>query len=165
MAAPVKIVDRDHGYKRTLNALGPLGRVTLGVMGEKGDAQHKGSEITVAEVGLIHELGLGVPERSWLRAWIDENRQVILADSRDAIQQVIFGKLTKEKALDVLGVKWSASIKARITAGQIEPPLADSTKERKGSSVPLIDTAQFLSAITYAASTDPASLAELILSK
>jgi hypothetical protein len=159
---PFKVVDTDKGYRRTLAALGPLGRVTLGVQGDKGQAFHQGSDATVADIAYYHELGLGVPERSWLRAWIDENQAMILEDSRDAMKQVILGKLTRQRALGVLGVKWSAAIKQRIRDGQVQPALDQTTIDRKGSSTPLLDTAQLLSAITYLAETEPSLVAQLL---
>lgn len=149
---PVKITDTDKGYKRALAALGPIGGVVLGVQGQKASAPHgPGEPISVGELAAIHELGLGVPERSWLRAWLDENSRMILDDSKAAIQQVILGKLTKERALNILGLKWVGAIQQRIADGQVTPALAKSTVDRKGSSVPLIDTGVLRASITHIA--------------
>ncbi|MCK4717652.1 MAG: hypothetical protein KAT70_03195 [Thermoplasmata archaeon] len=148
---------RDSGGGRTKALLKRLSRhstVLVGVQGKKAEATHKDSEdsegepLTVGEIASIHEFGLGVPERSWLRAWIEENRSMIQSDLRRAMQRVIEGKLTKEQAASILGVKYVGEIQKRIAQG-IEPPNHPDTVKRKGSSKPLIDTGQLRSAITW----------------
>jgi hypothetical protein len=148
---PVRITDKDHGYRRALAALGPLGGLNIGVQGSRASAPHVGSQVSVGELAAIHELGLGVPERSWLRAWFDENQRMVLDDCSAAMQQVILGKLTRDQALNVLGLKWVGAIQQRIADGQITPALAKETIARKGSSVPLIDTGVLRAAITHIA--------------
>lgn len=149
---PVRLTDVDKGYKRALAALGPLGGLSLGVQGAKASSPHgPGEPISIGELAAIHELGLGVPERSWLRSWIDENQRMIMDDCRRAMQQVILGKLTKEQALNVLGLKWVGAIQQRIADGQVTPALAKETVDRKGSSVPLIDTGVLRASITHLA--------------
>lgn len=148
LVAGSSIVDRDRGYSRTLAALGPLGSIKLGVQGQKASEQHEGMPITVGAIAEIHELGLGVPERSWLRAWCDAKQDMVLQDSMDALKQVILGKLTRERALAVLCLKWQGDIQQWIAEGNVTPELAQSTIDRKGSSVPLIHTGQLRSAIT-----------------
>ena len=38
-----------------------------------------------------------MPERSWLRGWMDENKEQIENDLRAAARQVLLGRLTKEQ--------------------------------------------------------------------
>jgi hypothetical protein len=159
---PLRITDTDRGYKRALAALGPLGGVTLGVQGAKASAPHAGSTVSIGELAAIHELGLGVPERSWLRAWIDENQQMLLEDSKAAMQQVILGKLTKERALNVLGLKWVGAIQQRIADGAVTPALTPATVARKGSSVPLIDTGVLRASITHIAKVSTSLVGQLL---
>lgn len=149
---------RDSGGGRTKALLKRLSRqatVLVGVQGKKAEATHKGAPedsdgepLTVGEIASVHEFGLGVPERSWLRGWIDENRSMIQADLRRGMQRVIEGKLTKEQVASILGVKYVGEIQKRIAQG-IEPPNHPDTVKRKGSSKPLIDTGQLRSAITW----------------
>jgi hypothetical protein len=122
--------------------------VLVGVQGKEAQEGHQGGKETVGEIASRHELGLGVPERSWLRDWVDENRGVIRTDLRNAMTQVLRGRLTKDQAMEILGVKYVGLIQTRIANG-IEPPNAPSTIARKGSSTPLIDTGQLRSAVTY----------------
>ena len=73
---------------------------------------------------------------------------VLLEDIKAGFVRVIKRELTPEQLADLLGQKYVGQIQARISAG-IPPPLAESTIARKGSSVPLIDTGQLRSAVTY----------------
>lgn len=140
----VKVKDR--GAKRVLREIGNASHkaVKVGVLG--GDS-YDDTGITVAEVAEIHELGLGVPQRSWLRQWIDENKAAIVKVSTRLQSQVIAGKITQDQALALLGDWAVGSIKARIQGG-VAPPNAPSTIARKGSSKPLINFGQFISSIT-----------------
>lgn len=147
MANSVRDIDR--GYKKfRRNLSGPGATALVGVQGQKADDSHTDSEMSVGEIASIHELGLGVPERSWLRAWVDENETQIQDDLRAAMRQVILGKFTKDQAISILAIKYVGEMQARIAAG-IEPPNAPSTIARKESSTPLIDTGQLRSAITW----------------
>lgn len=141
--------------------LAQLGAVTLGVQGREASATHtpdpkaqpKGPQPrqsiqTIGEIAERHELGLGVPERSWLRAWVDAHEGMIRADAGKAMRRVLEGKLTREQALEILALKWQGAIQQWIADGRVQPPLSQVTIDRKGSSVPLIDTGQLRSAIT-----------------
>lgn len=146
----VTIVDRDMGMKQLMKELDQksTSAVYVGIQGKEADAREEGGELTVGEVASQHEFGLGVPERSWLRGWFDENIDRIHEDLRKVTQKILKLELTKEQALQLLGVKYVAEIQKRIVAG-IEPPNAPSTIKAKGSSTPLIDTGQLKSAITF----------------
>lgn len=149
--------DSDPRFEKVRGALGSAFTVLVGVQGEKATELHTAEPsaegvppepVTVAEIANKHEFGLGVEERSWLRAWVDENQPMIRNDLRRAAMRIIEGKLTIQQAADLLGTKYVASIQIRISNG-IAPANAPATIERKGSSTPLIDTGQFRSAITY----------------
>lgn len=143
---------RDRGARRVVRELGrPSGpQLTVGVFGDKGSAQHRGSAqgITVAEIAEIHEFGLGVPERSWLRDWIDQNKQQIEARISTESRAMITKKRTREQVLARIGVWIQGEIQQRIADG-IPPPNAPSTIARKGSSKPLIDKGQLRQSITH----------------
>jgi hypothetical protein len=146
------VIDRDRGARAVVRRLGAAkGKLELsvGIQGRQATEAHKQTEgLTVAALGAIHEFGLGVPERSWLRAWFDENQGEIAEDLRKAGRGILLGRFTRERILEILGLKYAGQIQARI-ASNIPPALAPSTVARKGSSVALIDTGQLRSAITY----------------
>lgn len=140
---------RDNGANALLRAAQGLSKgpaVDVGILGQDGEAEES-EGVTVAMVAAWAEYGLGQPERSWLRAWIDgakvEIDRVLAAETR----AVLTGKRTQAQALARVGVWAVGQIQARIAAG-IDPPNAESTIARKGSSTPLIDTNQFRSSIT-----------------
>ena len=126
--------------------------VDVGVIGERAAAPKEGHEgttqpITVAMVAEWAELGLGQPRRSWLRDWVVEHETEIQERIRIESRKVIAGTQPLDVGLARIGVWMVGSIQARIAAG-IEPPNAQSTIDRKGSSKPLIDTGQLRSSIT-----------------
>lgn len=147
VAGKTMIEDVDHGFdallKRVLDAEAVL---TVGVHEAEGAAEHDGG-VTLAEIASFHEYGLGVPRRSFIADWEDENRDRHKAQLRAMAKAVIDGKLPSvENALERLGLLYVGEIQRRIAQG-IAPELAESTVKKKGSSVPLIDTGQLRSAI------------------
>lgn len=171
-SASVKIVDRKAYASSVREVFGDrAASVRVGVLAERGAMPHEagaGSKIskvpTVVEIAAIHEFGLGVPERSFVRAYIDENegriRQMLLALMRGAIERALTqgraGKIddtARRGVLSKLGMKMVGEIQQRISRG-IAPALAESTIARKGSSTPLIDTGQLRSSITFAIDID-----------
>lgn len=125
-------------------------RIKVGILGDRASEKHEGGAATIADIAEIHELGLGVPERSFLRAWVEANEGQIENDMRAATRQILRGKLLPEQAAKILGVKFAAGVQAFISSGKVTPALAEATVKAKGSSVPLLDTGALRSAITYA---------------
>ena len=146
----VKIVDKDKGYKALVKRVYGMGKptVSVGILEAEGAQEAAGSNITIAELAAIHEFGLGVPERSFLRAWFDQNEDRARSFVTELLKAVVKGKYSKEQALELLGTKLQAEIQARISAG-IDPANAPSTIARKGSATPLIDTGQLRSSMSY----------------
>jgi len=152
----IKTIDR--GYDDFIKRLTNRPRaVTVGVHAQEGAAAKEGDDggITVAEVAAIHEFGLGsVPQRSWLRDFVDENadklRKMLAASMREAAA----GKLTHEEAMNRFGLAVVGMIKKRIVAG-IEPELKPATKAAKEritggpKDTPLILYGQLLSSIVH----------------
>ena len=146
------VSDKDNGYRRLMRraTAGKSPTVKVGVFGELASAVHEGkSVITIGELAEMFEFGTGgQEERSWLRAYVDENNARIVKMIARLGEQVIKGTITEAQAMDLLGLKIVGEIQQRISAG-IAPPNADSTIRRKGSSVPLIDHGQFRGSITH----------------
>ena len=154
---------RDKGAKRLLSQMRRLKKdLQVGVIGSKAAKPHgakaakrpKGEEpesetapaptITTADIALWHELGLGVPQRSWLRAWFDGNTRKLIRKAQESFKK----KGVNAKGLNLLGLWIVGEIQQRIADG-IRPSNAESTIARKGSSKPLIDTGQFRTSITH----------------
>lgn len=147
----LRIIDR--GYKALIGAFTGKRRteVTIGIHAADGKAPHTGSKFgeTVLDIATAHEFGLGVPQRSFLRAWFDENRQQINEAIKRMALSVLKGKRTRKQAIELLAQSFVGQIQKRIAAG-IPPPNSPATIAAKGSSKPLIDTGQLRTSITYA---------------
>jgi hypothetical protein len=165
----VKVTDR--GLRASVRAVfgARNSSVKVGIFGDKGDqdvetADGSPSTISVAELAAIHEFGLGVPERPFLRTYFDSNigriQRSLLNLMSTAIQKAISsGRPIEDKdrkrILDRIGLLMQSEIQAKLAKGDLElTPLAQATIDRKGSSTPLIDTGQLRSAITYESSLD-----------
>jgi hypothetical protein len=128
--------------------------VAVGILAGKGDAaKNQDPELTVLYVAGIHEFGAPsakppIPERSIVRAWVDENEQKIRDLQRALAQKCLRAELTPMQAMNQLGAFCAGGIQQRISQG-IPPPNATSTIERKGSSTPVIDTGQVRSSVTW----------------
>lgn len=153
----VQVTDTDRGLNSRVAALRDFERyeVVVGVLADKGGdrAAGDGSDLTVLDIAIIHEFGAPdaaypIPERSFCRAYVDENREQIRAWLRALVARVFAGAITVRQAFEQLGARVAAGMQARISAG-IDPPNAPSTVERKGSSTPLVDTGQLRASITY----------------
>lgn len=152
----VKVRDTDHGYRKmraNLKQASKGGGVSVGIHAQEGAGEHKSKEpdaspVTVLDVALWNEFGLGVPERSFLRAWVDENASQNREKLRKAMLLVVRGERTLEQALDLIGLSMQGGLQQKIAAG-VPPPNAPETVARKGSSTPLIDTGQLRQSVTF----------------
>jgi hypothetical protein len=157
----ITISDKDTGFKKIMSEMKKLESkpyVKIGVQGADASKDKKVrnddgtitdvSGITVVDIATFHEFGYGVPERSFLRATIDQNRDKYYAIVKELKNEIFAGKMTTENASKILGEKIKSDCQQRITDG-IDPPLSSETIANKGSSVPLIDTGQLRQSITY----------------
>jgi len=112
--------------------------------------------VHTATVAAVQEFGSAdgrIPERSFLRAGIEDGRDKIIKAYEKVLPQVSDGKMDIETAQSLVGEIAVGHIKERISDG-ISPPNAQSTIDAKGSSTPLIDTGHLRQSITYVLS-DP----------
>ena len=95
----------------------------------------------------VHEIR--IPQRSFLRATIDQNKGDIDRIKESMLDGVLANKMTADQAYTMLGMKVAAMCKARITEG-ISPANAASTIRRKKSSKPLVGkTSHMINSITF----------------
>lgn len=145
------VQDRDRGYRNLVRNIraGEHARdgVTVGVHSDTGSYENG---LSIAEVAAIHEFGDGahIPERSWLRSYVDANKGKVQAKIRALNVRLARGEITRAQALDQLGGWVAAEVQEHVRAG-IPPPNAESTVRQKGSSTPLVDSGAFVSAIDY----------------
>jgi hypothetical protein len=120
--------------------------VRVGVFGSAGDQDG----VSLAEIAAFHEFGTStIPERSFLRSTFYGHGADSLAKiCAKLTAAIVVGKMDELQALELLGTWAVAEVKKTIRAG-IEPALAPATIAAKGSSIPLIDTAQLINSVSH----------------
>ena len=116
--------DKDRGYKKMMKAFRSNGRkrdphVQVGLRGDgKAGQTAKGGDLTIAEIGSIHEFGVSPnPERSFLRSTFDRENPKLLRLLAKLSKRVAVGKLSVKDALDLLGAKAKADVQATMNKG------------------------------------------------
>lgn len=150
----VRFSDKNRGYKELLHRMSLAGirskRVAVGVLGAKASASHGGG-MTNVDVATIHEFGApgaNIPERSFIRAGVDEKLITIRKTMVRLSKSYITGKVDLDQTLGIIGQQVVGVIQAKI-ASNVPPPLAAETIRRKRSSRALIDTGQLRQSISY----------------
>lgn len=116
------------------------------------DTPHPQAQLTIAEIGAIHEFGApgaNIPERPFLHPGIREGGDQIARLSQVLLFQLQNGEITKNDALEQLGLLGVRLVQEKIRNGEFVP-LSPRTIARKGSSQPLIDTGQMIQSVTFA---------------
>jgi hypothetical protein len=142
-----KVTDKDNGYRELTQNVRKWRNKTIRI-GVNDDVHAGRSGLTNAQLGAIHEFGLGkVPERSFLRAWVDQQQGEWMAWLRNG---VLASLLSNRQWASNFGKYAVKQVQARIRAG-IAPALDNETIKRKPShnSTPLMDTEQLFNAIEY----------------
>lgn len=155
MAARVRVKKIDRGWKKVSRLIKQRRMlITVGVQGREADAKSGDEEgaLTVADVAAINELGLGVPERSFLRSTIDAGRGKYASLMRGIARAALDGKIDLKRGAKIVGEVVVGDVKQSIGAG-VPPPNAESTILAKGSSTPLIASGQMRGSITSKVST------------
>jgi len=148
----MSLVERDRGWAQLVRAAGQRGELTVGIQGTEAGAQHRGSTLTNAEIGAVHEYGATVgstviPQRSFLRSTVDRHQTRYLGILRAVGAAALSGNGTLRDGLELLGEVVVGDVKQAIADG-IAPPNAPATVARKGSSTPLIHHGQLRNSIS-----------------
>lgn len=142
----VKLDDRK--YRKIEKELLKFGRGWILVGLFEGE-EHVESGATVAAIGFFNEFGTkNIPERSWMRSWFDSNLRRIKSMVLRVTNKIKERKMTAERALNILGA-WAVGELKKSIIQLRTPPNAPVTIARKGSSNPLVDTAQMLNSVRY----------------
>ena len=160
-----KVTDKDRGWKRLQALAQQLAsqdvHVKVGVLDDGRAGSEVRDGITNGELAVMMEFGTrNAPARSWIGRTFDQKRAEVQADMQRLLGHLVDGKITIDKALNVLGAKYSAEVKNTVTQGeQIPPPNAPSTLARKmaktragaaNAARTLIDTGRMIGAVTWA---------------
>lgn len=159
----VEVIDKGHDAIARLvhemsGARAPYAAV--GVQGSEASAAKVDGDgkptddLTNVDVSIVHEFGVTlpngtvIPQRSFLAGTLDAHASEIRAFKAKLARGLVAGKLTAQRATQLVGMKVEGLIKERISAG-IEPGLEQSTIDRKGSSKPLVDFGQLRNGVTH----------------
>lgn len=142
------VKDTDPAFRKLLTRFGEMGQITIGIHPDETNKPHP-SGYTIGEIAEKHELGLGVPRRSWLLDYLDETKRSRAALMREAMKRVIAGKQSRKQAMEGLGYKAAKGIRDRIAQGRVKPANAASTVRKKKTDVPLVETYTLHNHITY----------------
>jgi hypothetical protein len=115
------------------------------------DVAHQDSNLTIAEIGMIHEFGApraNIPERPFLIPAIIQGAGEITELQQQYMRRVQLGTATKAYALSKLGELGVRLVQQNIRHGYFKA-LKPATIRRKGSSKPLIDSQQMIRSVTY----------------
>ncbi len=132
-------------------------KIEIGIF--SGTTREDGSDML--EIAYTHEFGgpstivteegpiqIWIPERSYIRAWFDQNMDSLLDVMSGLILQVLNRKTTAAAAMNTIGGYVATHIQEFIVDLK-HPPLSPLTIERKGSSNPLIDSGQLMNSVTW----------------
>jgi hypothetical protein len=162
----VKLTFRDHGYNALQARAKKMARVvtlTVGIHEAEGQrtkivpaqgllagiGKNAPNGVTVIDVANWMEFGTSkIPARSFIRAWADETQREDRKQIKSVMTAALAGGITEDQGLEILGLRFVGSIQERISKG-IPPKLAQSTIDRKDSSVPLINTGQLRASVTF----------------
>jgi len=146
----MSVTVKDKVWRDLVKRLKSKSYVKVGVLAAKGgNAQHLGDGITISELAAIHELGLGVPRRSFIKDGIEKNERKLQPVVAKLAKKVIEG-MPLDQALGILGVVGADTIKNYVKLGaHVPPPLSDKTVNAKGSTRPLVDKGPLINSVTY----------------
>ena len=126
--------------------------VKVGLIGSKGSEQHDGTNATNAEVGLWNEFGTeNIPTRSFLRLPLENGQKNLVNELGKGQAKDAFENGNVKQFFNIMGVKAVALVQEAFATGgngqwQANAP---STIKQKGSSSPLINTAQLRRAVDF----------------
>ncbi|MFX0205149.1 MAG: hypothetical protein ACFFDT_04125 [Candidatus Hodarchaeota archaeon] len=163
----------DRGWNRIKAELAKLKNAVTAVGFFSGDV-YPSSGIGIAGVAAVHEFGtkirvtpkmrgylayrglhlspstthITIPERSFMRAWLDTNKQKIKDFKGILLDKLYNGTANAETILAMLG-DWAGDEIKKFIVELKEPPNAPFTIEQKGSSNPLIDKGTMVNAVKH----------------
>lgn len=121
--------------------------VTVGIQSEDATKRAYDGDVTVLQVGIFHELGLGVPRRSFIELPFTIKKSEMNKRIDAELNKLINGKTTPENALGLIGMEATNIVKMAFTSsgyGTWEP-----SEGEDGGQVNLIDTGILRNSISY----------------
>jgi hypothetical protein len=143
------VVDRDLGWARIQRALLGLDGAHTRVGVHEGERREDGTDlVTVAAVNEFGAPNAKIPERSFIRSTVDEQRPKVERIKEGIVDKALRGNVNIRQEMGELGEFAQKEIQKKIVALDT-PPNAASTVRKKGSSNPLVDKGQLLQSIRH----------------
>lgn len=131
------------------------GNVKVGIV--RGQAEQEG--VDAVDKALWNEFGTRggasgggwggpIPERPFMRNAMRENKDKYRKAMREFAKRITRGEMTRDKALDQLGIMAEGDVLKSIESLS-DPPNSALTIELKGSAKPLVDTGSMGNAVKY----------------
>lgn len=114
-------------------------------------------KVTPAMRAYLHGIGVHlkkstteivIPERSFLRAGYDQNRDEVLKQAQKVLPDVLIGTLSEEKYLELIGIMLRDAIK-EYAVDLSQPPKKPWPTRDPAKSNPLIETGAMVNGIEY----------------
>jgi hypothetical protein len=143
------VEDRDLGWALIERKLLELNGAHTRVGVHEGETREDGTDlVTVAAANEFGAPKAKIPERSFIRSTVDEQRPKVERIKEGIVRKALTGRVNVRHELSVLGEFAQAAIQKKIIDLRT-PPNADSTKKRKGSDNPLVDKGQLHQSIRH----------------
>ncbi|HHF4628497.1 TPA: hypothetical protein ACPOYH_001869 [Haemophilus influenzae] len=148
MSSVVKVKINNKGLEKELELINKIGkaRVKVGVQADAGI--HSESGESLVDIGIWNEYGTAhIPSRPFIRQTFEDNQQALAQYLGRVVENVAKGDdLVQE--LSKLG-QWYQDKQKKTLTFYPWTPNAPSTRRRKKSSKPLVDTSQLVNSIRY----------------
>ncbi|AAX88343.1 TPA: hypothetical protein ACPIWO_000468 [Haemophilus influenzae] len=148
MSSVVKVKINNKGLEKELELINKIGkaRVKVGVQADAGI--HSESGESLVDIGIWNEYGTAhIPSRPFIRQTFEDNQQALAQYLGRVVENVAKGDdLVQE--LSKLG-QWYQDKQKKTLTSYPWTPNAPSTRRRKKSSKPLVDTSQLVNSIRY----------------
>lgn len=148
MSSVVKVKINNRGLEKELELINKIGkaRVKVGVQADAG--VHSESGESLVDIGIWNEYGTAhIPSRPFIRQTFEDNQQALAQYLGRVVENVAKGDdLVQE--LSKLG-QWYQDKQKNTLKSYPWTPNAPSTRKRKKSSKPLVDTSQLVNSIRY----------------
>lgn len=144
-----EVIDNDKGMKKIFGEIEAADNAYTEIGVHSGETNSEGTSMVL--IAASNEYGTEdgrIPERSYMRSTFDENKSQLGEVQKKQYQKVLDGKSTIKDALSILGMWFETKVKKKIIDLK-DPPNAESTIARKGSSNPLVDEGQLHESIRY----------------
>ena len=138
----VRIRDSDPGFRKLRKRLKGPNRVDIGIFAKQG------SDLVIQAAS--NEFGTSrIPERSHLRAGIDEGKEKIDKFIASSFNRILAGRSSKLIELGRLGLLGTSLVVGKINKGPFVKNATATIKAKKGSTKPLINTTRMRNSYTH----------------